>query len=504
MEGVGQPVDRRVWTAASTSSCGLTAPSGSRSSGGIRRTVAPGRPWHTSQARNTRPRRRLWPPPGHVCPGWATCSTEPACANRSRAGAPKVVSGERQSVETKRCAISQRSPHGDEAVPVAAHVVQADLGDDGEVAGDDRLVGLHGLEADVGHVVPHDPAWSSGRALLAAVLLRLRRGGPATEARHDGVRDPAAVRSPDLEDAVLAECAGEVLQEVAVATVGVLRQRVAARLTGEELPQFHGGVDLFLCSIVRRTRRSYAGAPAHRTERRRLYPTCRSPARRVRPWQMHPGGAGHRLWQLLIGPPSGPRGRQRKGPHHPGRRALGSLARRADVGGLRARSDHPRTGRGRRRRAAPGPADHHRHRRPVGHPGVLLPPGDRRLPDGRRGLRRVAGQLRRPHEPRRRRLAGRRLHADRRGVHRGGRGVPAVGLPGPGRRHHPALSRDPCLHHGAQPARPRRDGPRLPAADAALHRRPAGHHRHRSHPPARARRGAARHVPDCRRWASRR
>ena len=193
-----------------------------------------------------------------------------------------------------------------------------------------------------------------------------------------------------------------------------------------------------------------------------------------------------------------------EGPHHAGRRAVGPLARRPDVGGLRARSHHPGAGRGGRRSAASGPAHHDRHRRPVGHPGVLVPPGDRRLPDGRRGLRRLPGQLRRPHQPRRRRVAGRRLHADRGRLHRGGRRLAAVRLPEPGRRHHPALPRDPPLHHGAQPARPRRDGSGLPAADHAVHRRPAGHHRHRPHP---SRSGSTRRSwgrPSCPRSGSRR
>ena len=57
-------------------------------------------------------------------------------------------------------------------------------------------------------------------------------------------------------------------------------------------------------------------------------------------------------------------------------------------------------------------------------------------------------------QPRCRRVAGRRLHADGRRLHRGGRCLAAIRLPRPGRGHHPPMSRDPPLHHGAQPPRP--------------------------------------------------
>ena len=110
----------------------------------------------------------------------------------------------------------------------------------------------------------------------------------------------------------------------------------------------------------------------------------------------HPGRATS-VWHLLVGPPRYGPG-QREGADHPGRGPLGPLARRPDLGGLRARGHHPRPGGGRRRGPAPRPAHHDRHRRPPGHPGVLLPPGHRRLPDGRRRLRRLPGQPRR-HTP---------------------------------------------------------------------------------------------------------
>ena len=93
------------------------------------------------------------------------------------------------------------------------------------------------------------------------------------------------------------------------------------------------------------------------------------------------------VWHLLVGPAAVGAGHG-QGTDHSGRGTLRALARRAHVGGLRARGHHPRAGGGGRGRPAPRPAHHDRHRRPPGHPRLLLPPGHRRLPDGRRGLRR--------------------------------------------------------------------------------------------------------------------
>ena len=111
---------------------------------------------------------------------------------------------------------------------------------------------------------------------LRRLLLRLRGGGRSTEARHDGVAALERLGPADLEHAVLAEGPGEVLQEIAVATVGVLRQRVAARLTGDELPEFHGGVDLFpRCADGRADPTQAAvGEPGDAP----VYPTLPSPA----------------------------------------------------------------------------------------------------------------------------------------------------------------------------------------------------------------------------------
>ena len=111
-----------------------------------------------------------------------------------------------------------------------------------------------------------------GARCLRRFLLRLRGGGRTTEARHDGIPALQRLGPADLEDAVLAERSDEVLQEVAVTAVRVLRQRVAARLAGGELPQFHGGATSFpvqcaserTCPILRtewRTERAHAGVP---------------------------------------------------------------------------------------------------------------------------------------------------------------------------------------------------------------------------------------------------
>ena len=104
------------------------------------------------------------------------------------------------------------------------------------------------------------------------------------------------------------------------------------------------------------------------------------------------------------------------------------------------------------------------------------------------------------HQPRRGRLTGRRLHAHRRRLDRGRRRR----APRPPSRRSTAATVPLCLgilalHHGAQPAGPRRDGARLPAADHDLHRRAPGHHRHRPHPSPRAQRSRSRARRCCRR-----
>ena len=204
---------------------------------------------------------------------------------------------------------------------------------------------------------------------------------------------------------------------------------------------------------------------------------------------------GHRVPAAPRGAsPSGPRQGQRSFPHHTRGGSVRTVPRCPDVGGLRARVDHPRPGRGRRRRTAPGAAHHRGHRPVAGHPGLLLPPGHRCLPGWRWRLRRVPGQPGRPHQPGRRRLARGRLHADGRRLHRCRCSRTSLGLPLACRCHRAAVPRHPPRHHRAQPARAGRDGPSLPAAHAGLHLRPARHHRRRPHPPPRPEREAARHV----------
>ncbi len=164
------------------------------------------------------------------------------------------------------------------------------------------------------------------------------------------------------------------------------------------------------------------------------------------------------------------------------RGAVRTVARRPDLGGLRARG-HPRgPGPGRGRGAAPRPAHHHRHRRPAGDPRHLLPAGHRRVSRGRRRLRRLPGQPRAGGQPGGGGRPHRRLHADRRRLdRRRGRGL-HLGLPVHHRCHRPPLPRDPGPRHPPQPAGARRDGAGLPAAHDGLHRRPAGHHRRWAHP----------------------
>src|SRR5580692_776460 len=129
--------------------------------------------------------------------------------------------------------------HRHQSVAVAAHVVEPDLGEDGEVAGDRCLRRRYGLESDVGDVVAHDPP----RPVVvhgAGSLAHPRRLGRPAEAIHDG--RPALQRrgAADLEDAVFAEGTGELLEQIPIAGVGVLGQGVPAGLAGGELPEFHG------------------------------------------------------------------------------------------------------------------------------------------------------------------------------------------------------------------------------------------------------------------------
>jgi hypothetical protein len=137
--------------------------------------------------------------------------------------------------------------------------------------------------------------------------------------------------------------------------------------------------------------------------------------------------------------------RDLQGGDHPGRGALGPVARRPDLGRLRPRGDHRRAGPGRSGGLHVVLPITHRDRRPAGHLGLLLPPGDRRLSGRRRRLRRVPGQPRARHQPGRRRVADRRLHPHRGRLHRRRGGGAHLGLPEPHLGHRPALPRHPAL-----------------------------------------------------------
>ena len=95
----------------------------------------------------------------------------------------------------------------------------------------------------------------------------------------------------------------------------------------------------------------------------------------------------------------------------------------------------------------------------------------------------VPGQLRSRRQPGRRRIADRRLHPHRRRVHRRRGRRAHLRLSEPHLGHRPDLPRHPRRHHPSQPPGPGRDRPSLSPADHDLHRRAAGHHRHRPDPP---------------------
>ncbi len=187
-----------------------------------------------------------------------------------------------------------------------------------------------------------------------------------------------------------------------------------------------------------------------------------------------------------------------KGTDHPGRRAVRTVTRRADLGGLRARGDHRGARSGRSRGPPPGPPDHGGHRDPAGHPGLLLPSGDRCLSGRRWGLRGVPGQPRAHGQPGSRRGSHRRLHPDRRCLHRRRGGGTDFGVPGPEFGHSAALPRHPRRDHASQSAGAGRGRPGISSPDHAVHHRTAGHHRHRIDPPPGAACTATRSVTCCR------
>ena len=128
---------------------------------------------------------------------------------------------------------------------------------------------------------------------------RCRGGVLAAEARHDRGPSPDGLRPADLEDAVLAEGAGELLEQVPIPGVGVLRQRVAAGLAGRQLPEFH---HRHLPAV---SGRHPAVTPALLP---RACPISCPPARRVHLHGQDPPGRAALVWQLLVGPPRPARG----------------------------------------------------------------------------------------------------------------------------------------------------------------------------------------------------
>ena len=80
-------------------------------------------------------------------------------------------------------------PDRHQSIPIATHVVEADLGEDGEVARHRGFGGCHRLEADVGDVVADDAAWRV-RVLRPGGACRAprvqSRTGPFGERRRAG------------------------------------------------------------------------------------------------------------------------------------------------------------------------------------------------------------------------------------------------------------------------------------------------------------------------------
>src|ERR1700754_1375284 len=122
---------------------------------------------------------------------------------------------------------------GHEDVSVAAIVVEADLGEDGEVAGDACLVRTYLGEADVRHVVAHDP--------FHAGCLRGRnwcRHG-ATEKLDDRGGSADRLASAQLELPVFAEALSELIESKRVARPVVAGECAPDAFTGHQLPNLH-------------------------------------------------------------------------------------------------------------------------------------------------------------------------------------------------------------------------------------------------------------------------
>ena len=127
-------------------------------------------------------------------PTWRTPATRPGSRCWSRRG-PSVGHG--RTFRSRFAEVGRHEAVADQPrrrrrdgteIAVAAVMVEADLGEDREVAGDSRLVRRHFGEADVRHVVAHD-------ALDARRLGgRVRCGHGATEKLDDGSACPAPAR----------------------------------------------------------------------------------------------------------------------------------------------------------------------------------------------------------------------------------------------------------------------------------------------------------------------
>jgi hypothetical protein len=123
--------------------------------------------------------------------------------------------------------------HGYENVSVAPVVVEADLGEDREVAGDSRLVWAYFGEADVRDVVAHDPL--NSRCLRG----RNRWCDDATQEVDDRGPPAYAFAAAKLQLAVLAETLSKVVESQRVARPVVAGQCVPDAFTGRQLPKLH-------------------------------------------------------------------------------------------------------------------------------------------------------------------------------------------------------------------------------------------------------------------------
>jgi ribosome-associated toxin RatA of RatAB toxin-antitoxin module len=123
--------------------------------------------------------------------------------------------------------------HGYEHIAVAAVMVEADLGENHEIASHPRFLWRHVGKADVGDVVAHDP-------------LHARRCGRRAGRRHDSsekVNDRVApadrLGAPQLELAVLAKGLSKVVESQRVTRPVIASQCVSDAFTSGQLPKLH-------------------------------------------------------------------------------------------------------------------------------------------------------------------------------------------------------------------------------------------------------------------------